>query len=232
MPGVGRFHRLALTCCLAAGLGLLAGSQSASAYTVQPGDNVWTIAHRYGIPLDEVVARNHLANPNRIYPGQQLDLAGLEKPVRPVIVSGTQPAPAPPPAITHEQARAILTAAAQRHGVRPSFVLAVAWWESGWNQSAVSPAGAVGLMQIEPDTEQWAAPALVGHRVDLRDAGSNADLGAALLANYLQSFGSADLALAAYYQGPTAAKKYGIYPASRQYVDGITALRNRFEAGG
>ncbi|MGH7777252.1 MAG: lytic transglycosylase domain-containing protein, partial [Candidatus Dormibacterales bacterium] len=136
-----------------------------------------------------------------------------------------------PPAISRAQAVADLVGAAHRFGLKPAFVLAVSWWESGWNQSAVSPDGAVGLMQITPGTAAWGGPHLLGHRVDLADPVQNADLGAALLLDYLQTFNDPKLALAAYYQGPTAAARFGIFHSSRNYVDGIWSLRNRFLAG-
>ena len=53
------------------------------------------------------------------------------------------PKQAPPGCLTTQQ---VLDQAAQRHGLEPSLVEAVAWWESGWDQKAVSDAGAVGLM--------------------------------------------------------------------------------------
>src|SRR6266702_195602 len=61
----------------------------------------------------------------------------------------TRPAarPAPTPRLTAAQARAILIRAARHHGLNPNFVLAVSYWESGWNQAARSYTGAVGLMR-------------------------------------------------------------------------------------
>src|SRR2546423_2440902 len=50
--------------------------------------------------------------------------------------------------LTKLQARAILIRAARRHGLNPNFVLAVSYWESGWNQAARSRTGAVGMMQV------------------------------------------------------------------------------------
>ncbi|TMD15761.1 MAG: lytic transglycosylase domain-containing protein [Chloroflexi bacterium] len=58
----------------------------------------------------------------------------------------------------------------------------------------------------------------------------NAELGAALLRSYLTQLRDPKLALAAYYQGLTGVRRYGIYPSSRPYVDGIWRLRNRFQA--
>lgn len=192
----------------------------AAGYTVQPGDSLWKISHQSGVSVDRLAKDNHLADANLIYAGQEL-----------VVAAPPAPNPVPSaPSLNPIQARAILVAAARNHGLRQSFAMAVAWWESGWNQEVVSRDGAVGLMQILPATEAWAAPALLGHHVDLRDPTGNADLGCALLRTYLEEFDDPKLALAAYYQGAASARKYGVLPSSRGYVDGIWALRNRFEA--
>src|SRR5438445_13759273 len=127
------------------------------------------------------------------------------------------------------QARAILTRAAHHHRLNPNFVLAVSYWESGWNQAARSRTGAVGLMQVEPYTAAWAGPALLHRRVNLNNPVDNAELGAALLRTYLDQLHDPKLTLAAYYQGLGGVRRYGIYPSSRSYVDGIWKLRNQFQ---
>ena len=132
--------------------------------------------------------------------------------------------------ITPSQARVILIRAARHHNLNPNFVLAVSYWESGWNQSVRSRTGAIGLMQVEPYTAAWAGPALLHRRVNLYNAVDNAELGAALLRSYLTLLRDPKLALAAYYQGLSGVRKYGIYPSSRGYVNGIWRLRNRFQA--
>jgi soluble lytic murein transglycosylase-like protein len=134
------------------------------------------------------------------------------------------------PRPTSAQARAILIRAAHNHGLNPNFVLAVSYWESGWNQAARSYTGAVGLMQVEPYTAVWAGPSLLGRRVNLNNPVDNAELGAALLRSYLDRLRDPKLALAAYYQGLSGVLRHGIYPSSRTYVDGIWRLRNQFQA--
>ncbi len=70
--------------------------------------------------------------------------------------------------------------AARRHGVDPRLALAVAYQESGWNQRAVSPANAVGVMQVIPSGGEWASM-LVGRRLDLLDTGDNVTAGVVML---------------------------------------------------
>ena len=193
---------------------------SAAQYVVKPGDSLWAIAHAQHVSIQTLLHDNHFANPNLIFPGEK-------------IVVPDPPSAAPMPAGPHgAAAKAIITAAALRHGLNPNFALALSWWESGWHQDALSKTGAVGLMQIEPYTAQYAGPELLHRSVNIHDAYDNADLGTAMLRKYLDVFnGDPKLALAAYYQGETATRKHGVYPSSQSYVDGIWALRNRFQAG-
>jgi len=125
---------------------------------------------------------------------------------------------------------AILTQAAQRHGVDPNLVLALSYWESGWNQSKVSTTGAVGLMQVEPATAQEAGPALLGRNVDINNPYDNADVGAAILRQDLDAFKTPARALAAYYQGPTSLRADGMLPDTQQYVQGILDLAARMSS--
>ena len=223
--------RTAALICLSVGLAAavaVVDGHPADAYVVRSGDTLWSLSRRSGVSVQELAARNRLSDPDRIYAGQNLDLSG--------------PAPAPPPPaaghvappnpLSREQARAILVAAARQQRVDPALVLALAYWESGWNPAEVSSAGAVGMMQVTPGTANWAGPALLHRKVDIRRPEDNAAVGAALLRRYLDEFHSERLALAAYYQGATATHQKGVYPSSERYITGILALRDRARAGG
>src|SRR5512132_422467 len=78
---------------------------------------------------------------------------------------------------------------ADRYGVQRELVYAVIEAESGWNASAVSRAGAAGLLQLMPDT---AAALLVRNRFDV---GENIRGGVAYLASLMEHFGG-DMRLA------------------------------------
>jgi soluble lytic murein transglycosylase-like protein len=121
----------------------------------------------------------------------------------------------------------ILREAALRHQLDPRLVLALSYWESGWDQSRVSQTGAVGLMQVEPATAQEAGPALLGRAVDITDPYDNADIGTAVLKADIDTFKDRAMGLAAYYQGPTSLRAYGMFPETRQYVQGILGLAAR-----
>ena len=115
--------------------------------------------------------------------------------------------------------RQVLTAAAEAAGVDPHLVIAVATAESGLSANAVSPAGAMGLMQLMPGTAR-----ALGVQ-DPFNAYQNALGGATYLREMLQEFhGNVALALAAYNAGPGAVREYGgvpPYPETEAYVRGV-----------
>jgi soluble lytic murein transglycosylase-like protein len=200
----------------------LLGATSASAYQVEAGDTLSSISSRTGVSVNQLASDNQIANPDRIYAGQ---LIRIGSPRRAAALR-----PAADGVVRGEEARRLLVAAAREQRLNPSFVLALSLWESGYNQSRVSSAGAIGMMQVLPVTADWAGPDLLGRPVDITNPADNARLGAALLRFYLDEFQDPKLALAAYYQGPTATHQRGIFPSSRQYVDGVWALRNLLQA--
>ncbi|MBM4416711.1 MAG: lytic transglycosylase domain-containing protein [Chloroflexi bacterium] len=95
---------------------------------------------------------------------------------------------------------------AERYGVDPTLVAAVARAESGYRRDAVSSAGAKGLMQLMDPT----ARAL--RVTDSFDPAQNVDGGTRFLKTLLDRFGSTDLALAAYNAGPGAVARFGGIP--------------------
>lgn len=106
-----------------------------------------------------------------------------------------------------------------------SLVEATCWWESGWQQDAVSPTGAVGVCQIEPAAAQTVRGLLDDDNLDPRSASDNIEISAAYLRWLLdETGGNQSLTLAGYYQGLTSVRRHGILPVSRPYVTGITAL--------
>ena len=106
------------------------------------------------------------------------------------------------------------------YGVSPTLLAAVAKVESGFNPSAVSSAGAEGLMQIMPST----AKGLGVNPMDPQQAVNGA---AQILSGDIAKFGSVPLALAAYNAGAGAVEQYGgipPYPETQNYVNKIMSL--------
>jgi soluble lytic murein transglycosylase len=94
---------------------------------------------------------------------------------------------------------------ARRHALEPSLVLAVMHVESRYYNFAVSPVGAIGLMQVMPETGEEMATKLGIHWVGpqtLFDPTTNIRLGVAYLRELSDRYGSIPMALAAYNWGP------------------------------
>lgn len=110
-----------------------------------------------------------------------------------------EPVPAPQPEANAQFSPAILNLASRMEQV-----------ESGGHQAAVSPAGAIGVMQVMPETAPEAAQ-LAGVPFDEEryrtDEEYNRLLGTAYLAAMLDEFGDETLAVAAYNAGPTAVRQ-------------------------
>ena len=104
----------------------------------------------------------------------------------------------------------LIKTAAQVAGVDPALVRAVAIAESDMNQNAISPVGAIGVMQLMPET----AAALGVNPYDERQ---NIQGGANYLRQMLDKFnGNVPHALAAYNAGPGAVQKYGGVPPYKE----------------
>lgn len=116
---------------------------------------------------------------------------------------------------------AAIATAAERHQVSPQLVEAVAWQESRLNQSAISPKGARGVMQLMPGTARELG-------VDAHDLASNVDGGTAYLAKMMKLFdGDLVRALAAYNAGPGAVLKHGGVPPYAETQAYVAAVLNR-----
>jgi hypothetical protein len=114
-----------------------------------------------------------------------------------------------------------------RYGLDPKLVKALAWMESGYNPNLTSKTGAWGVMQIQPDTWEYAETVLVGRRVP-RTADGNVHVGTAYLHHLLHAFdGNEHYALAAWYQGERAVRKHGLYPETQTFVADVLALMTR-----
>lgn len=120
--------------------------------------------------------------------------------------------------------RQMITDTANRHGVDPDLMLAISQMESGWNHHAVSPANAIGAMQVIPSSGDWASE-LVGQDLNLLDPQDNITAGTVLMRALLRAADSEDEAIAGYYQGLAGVQEHGMYEDTRHYVDTVQALR-------
>jgi soluble lytic murein transglycosylase-like protein len=120
-----------------------------------------------------------------------------------------------------KSARELVEEAALKHGLPPQFVHEVAKAESAYRQNAISPKGAIGIMQLMPQT----AAAL---NADPYNAEQNVEAGTKLLRDLLLQYkdhpDQVKRALAAYNAGPGAVAKYKGVPPYREtqlYVNRI-----------
>jgi soluble lytic murein transglycosylase-like protein len=142
----------------------------------------------------------------------------------------TAAAPAPPAPVVPKSPREHLHDAAALTGLPPEFLLSIAKVESAFQPAARSPKGAIGIMQLMPDT----ARAL---NVDPHDTRENIEGGARLLRDLLLKYQNHPdqvyRALSAYNAGPGAVSRYnGIppYQETRRYVEKVLNEYHRLKS--
>lgn len=132
-----------------------------------------------------------------------------------------------------KQNRRLLTPMIRRQAsllnVDPALVLAVIHAESAYDKNAVSSAGAVGLMQLMPQTAKRFGV------LNRHDAAQNIKGGVLYLRHLLELFEfNIKLALAAYNAGESAVAKYGNkvppYPETQRYVEKVVAYYQQYLA--
>lgn len=213
-----------------------------ASYTVVAGDTLYAIARTYGTTVDAIVAANSIKNPSLIRIGQVLTIpGGAAKPlVGDTFAGRTYPADVVAAANANKAAlnamdvpskkemQRLVIQIAKDMGVDSALAQAVAYQESGFNQRAVSPANAIGTMQVIPASGEWASE-LVGRKLDLLDPVDNVTAGVAILKRLLRNGTPLETALAGYYQGETSVKKRGMNSDTKKYVANVIALMDRFD---
>lgn len=130
--------------------------------------------------------------------------------------------PAPPPSpLSHLPYAGQIESAARMSKLDPALVHALVSVESGHRQDAISPKGAIGLMQLMPGTALR-----YGVRTPGKSSEENLRAGTLYLRDLLNMFDNRlDLALAAYNAGEGAVAKYGNrippYQETRKYVPAV-----------
>lgn len=200
-------------------------------HVVGPGETLGGIAKGAGVRAADLVALNGIANPDLIRVGQKLQIPA----------GGLVPTPANQ-AAGYDRLPGRLRANPERLQLIPSFekwashygvptdlLMAMAYRESGWQASVVSPRGAVGVGQLMPNTSAWVARDLIKiPDLDPMDPDDNIRMSARLLHWLTGHMGGERQAIAAYYQGPGSIRARGLYDDTKDYLTNIAEIRPLF----
>jgi Transglycosylase SLT domain/Putative peptidoglycan binding domain/LysM domain len=184
-------------------------------HVVQRGESFFSIAARYHVSPWQLARVNHVPLTDLIVPGQRFVLPRGARLTRPAVTG--------PPA-SREAIKTALDHWARYYGVDPALVRALAWMESGFQQDVVSSVGALGVMQLLPETWEFVDTVLLGFRTPRTYAG-NVRAGVRYLRWQLDEFGgNRRLALAGWYQGARAVRERGVYGETKVFVRVVLAL--------
>jgi peptidoglycan hydrolase-like protein with peptidoglycan-binding domain len=194
------------------------GGGGGTRHVVRPGENLTSIAARYGTSVTALARANGLDPARYLVVGTRLRVPrGRGTPTASSAGSSTA------------SVRASIDRWSAHYGVDARLVKALAWMESGFQNHVVSPAGAFGVMQVTPATWAFVELVLMSGRNVPRTADGNVRVGVAFLRHMLRVFrGDERKALAAYYQGAKSVQTVGILPGTRRYIANILALKSRF----
>jgi LysM repeat protein len=201
-------------------------------YKVRPGDTLGALAASSGVSVGAMAAMNGIDPNAPLLVGTLLKLpAGAPTPPNAAEPEPTQtvvPRADPEPTNARLSAGDVGSIASQ-YGVSPSLAAAIAWQESGFNNSMVSSANARGIMQVMPGTWSYVQQNLAGRTLDPASATDNVHAGVLYLKRLLnETGGDESAAIAGYYQGLGSVQSRGMFDDTKQYVANVQALRSRF----
>jgi len=184
-------------------------------HVVAAGESFFSIAARYHVSPWRLARRNRLSLMSVIVPNQRLALPGGAR--------LTAPAAAGPPA-SRDAVRAAIDYWSRVYGVDPALARALGWMESGFQQDVVSNVGAIGVMQLLPETWEFVDLVLLGARTP-RTYQGNVRAGVRYLRWQLDEFsGDRRLALAGWYQGARAVRERGLFEDTKEFVRIVLTL--------
>ncbi|WHP18102.1 lytic transglycosylase domain-containing protein [Cellulomonas sp. ES6] len=225
-------------------------------HTVASGETVSAIAQRYGTTVAAVVSANGLDSRAFIRVGQTLTIPGagatataapaatpqatggtalvgntfLGRTYAPSVVASANANKASLLAMgvpSRDQMQAKVASTARAMGVDAALAQAIAFQESGFDHTSVSPANAIGTMQVIPTSGDWASD-LVGRDLNLLDPDDNVVAGVAILRQLVKTSPDLPTAIASYYQGAGSVKRNGMFSDTRRYVANVQTLMARF----
>ena len=219
-------------------------------HTVASGETVSAIAKRYGTTVSAIVSANGLDARAFVRVGQALTIPGgsaatttaapsgaqlvgntfLGRTYAPSVVASANANKASLVAMgvpSKAEMQAKVAATARSMGVDPALAQAIAFQESGFNHTSVSPANAIGTMQVIPSSGQWASD-LVGRDLNLLDPDDNVVAGVAIIRQLVRTSPDLQTAIASYYQGASSVKRNGMFSDTRRYVANVQTHMARY----
>ncbi|HLS44985.1 MAG TPA: LysM peptidoglycan-binding domain-containing protein [Ornithinicoccus sp.] len=228
--------------------------RSGGTVTVRAGDTLTHIAQDNGVSLKALLNANPGVNARGLHVGQKITLPGdaaaasrssayrdgegakkgapntflhytySDKVAGSAAANREYLADAPVP--DKSEVKKLVRETAKRHGVDPDLMLGLSYTESGWNHRLVSPANAIGIMQVIPSSGDWAS-SLVGRELNLLDPQDNITAGAVIMRALLRSADNEDQAIGGYYQGLYGVQTNGMYEDTKNYVRVVKHHRDR-----
>jgi len=204
------------------------------AYTVRPGDTATGLAVRFHAWTDELIRLNRLGPDAALYVGERIRI--------PVVVRRTRVStPTPSRTVSRHSShtwrdpsraamRRLVIDTARRYGIDHNLALAISWQEAGWQMHHTSHAGAIGAMQVMPDTGLWMS-LYAGRHLKLRVPYDNVLAGVLLIRVLRGMTHSQKAQIAAYYQGIGAVQRGVMYDDTRHYVANVKALKRLLDRG-
>ncbi|MDM7853592.1 lytic transglycosylase domain-containing protein [Cellulomonas alba] len=216
-------------------------TSTTTTYTVVAGDTLTRIAAQHRTTVAELARLNHVRATAMIRIGQKLQVPG--KPQAQLVGSTfagrtysssvVAAANANLAALRSQHVpsraavQAMVASTARSLGVDPALAQAIAYQESGFNAAVVSPANAIGVMQVIPSSGEWASE-MVGRKLDLLEPRDNVVAGVAILRALVHSAPDVRSAIAGYYQGLSSVRKNGMFADTRRYVANVQTLMVKF----
>jgi soluble lytic murein transglycosylase-like protein len=209
----GPLTRAAL--CPASGCAAVRMPRARAHYLVRPGDTLSDIAGRERTTVAALAAANRLDARRTLAVGARLSLPGVRL-----------QAAWPDENVSRAAVRRTVTRVATRAHLDPRLARAVAWVESGYQANVRSSTGDWGPMQVSAPAWDF-TEVLAGGAVPHTTTG-NIRVGILYLHRLLVEFGGDErLAVAAYHQGATSVRRYGLLPETELYVKAVQSIAGR-----
>ncbi len=226
------------------------GSATSSSYSVKAGDTLGGIAAKHGMKLADLLDKNpQLSTSTPLQIGTKVKVSGSsvsststggsKQKIGNSMLGRTYPDHVVSNANENKnyldsisvpsrsEMQSLIVATANRMGVDPALALAHSMQESGFSMRAVSPANAIGAMQVIPSTGEWMSSRL-GQKLNLLDPQDNVTAGIAVIRFNLDNTDNLDDAIAAYYQGLSGVKNNGMYSDTKRYVASVKSLMKQY----